>query len=217
MSILVNASGEFVYRTNVFTPQNPYTAMLWVFLDSFAGGDDSGVMRCHPIGGSFGHMDSVAYVQSTGKTALRVIVGSTPTIVNGSATITTGAWRHVALVREGTSSLKLYIDGALDATNTTNTSSWTLNQPLLAFGLSAGAGNRMEGRLANAKVWTRALSADEIIAEMNMARPVSFSSLWAWYPMWTHIDVADYSGNGRTLTADGSPTTEDNPPVSWGA
>lgn len=216
MSVRVDASGEYLYRTSAFNNASAYTLMLWVYLINWAGGDNTGIFRTTGVQANFNELDDVHYRQATAKVEAQVLVGGGGSQTQGSATIAQNAWRHIAAVRESATSFKVYVDGALDLTNTTNVGARSETTPLLALGLSAGASNRIDGRIAHVKTWTAALTADEVVAEMLVARPMRFANLWGWWPLLTHTDLNDYSGNGRTLTADGAPSTEDGPPVAWG-
>lgn len=72
-------------------------------------------------------------------------------------------------------------------------------------------------KFAHVKVWDAALTQTELEQEMWSVRPQRMANLNVWSPLFVHGDVNDYSGNGRNWTAGGTLSTEDGPPVSWGA
>jgi hypothetical protein len=74
-----------------------------------------------------------------------------------------------------------------------------------------------DGRVANIRVYSAALTATELLHEAQLLRPVRGSNLWAWWPLYSHTDLVDYSGNGRDLSSSGTLTTEDGPNVTYGA
>lgn len=127
-----------------------------------------------------------------------------------------GVWQHVALVRTSSTDLAVYRNGVKNtASNTTDVTSRTApGWFLLGFGYFEDA---LDGRLKDVKVWTRALSAAELLNESKQSRPMSATSLYAWYPLAPGSRTKDFSGNGHDLTEINSPTDEADPPVPWGA
>ena len=75
----------------------------------------------------------------------------------------------------------------------------------------------MSGRFSAIKVWDAVLTQAELEQEKWSIRPRRWANLHLWAPCRIATELADYSGNGRTLTATGTLTTEDGPPVPWGA
>ena len=61
------------------------------------------------------------------------------------------------------------------------------------------------------KAWTRALSQNEIKAEMRFVTPVSRRGLWAYWPNC----LKDHSGNGRDLVESEGLTETSSPPLAW--
>ena len=76
-----------------------------------------------------------------------------------------------------------------------------------------------DGRSGVLKVFSAALSEAELLNEMYTILPKRLNVLNSWHPTFndTNDNLLDYSGNGRSLTAAGTLTLEDNPPISWGA
>src|SRR5690606_11748899 len=88
------------------------------------------------------------------------------------------------------------------------TSSLTANT--LRIGQSPWGGEWLNGRMAAVKIWTAALSANEIQAERDYTSPLRTSDLRAWYPFEV-AETTDHSGNGETLSGGSSPSTEPGP------
>lgn len=66
--------------------------------------------------------------------------------------------------------------------------------------------------LAYVRVWTGVVLTDsELRTERDSASAVKTSGLWADWPLADNTDTGDDSGNGRTLTFNGTLTTEDGP------
>ncbi len=78
-------------------------------------------------------------------------------------------------------------------------------------------GGWLNGSVAAVKIWTVALTDAELQAEAATYAPVKTSGLWAAYSFENGPQTNDESGNGRTLTAVGTPTTDaSGPPISGG-
>lgn len=136
------------------------------------------------------------------------------------ADLSTGTWYDLAMVRASATDLRMYRSGSQEGSTLTNNVSSRSDGRYLYLGTWFGLSEFLNGGLANIKIYNRALSADELIAEHVRIRPVSTTDMWAWYPMIgsTIADcVLDWSGNGRNLTAFNTPTVVDGPPVSYGA
>ena len=136
----------------------------------------------------------------------------------GGPTMTVGTPQHIAVVRESSGSLKLYVDGAYqNAANQNITGRSSTQREQL------GMLNTLKGpaRLTAMKQWQAALSVDEILAEMRTIRPLRLTNLHSWHPAIASdkaTALKDFSGNGRDWTEQGTLTTEQNAPsVSWGS
>jgi hypothetical protein len=132
---------------------------------------------------------------------------------NGSYALTVGTWYHLAIVQVTATGFTWYVNGVSQGTNASGWNQWTT----LQLGRNENYGEPLNGCIAHVKIWNQALGAAEIAQEMYTARPQQITGLWAWWPLFAHTDLVDYSGNGRALTGNGTLTTEDGPPVSWGA
>lgn len=132
--------------------------------------------------------------------------GSTNTFpTNG--TLTAGTWYLIQMVRESTTSLKIYADGTLRMTLTDDVSGRAA-ATLIAIGSYNTAPCR--GFLASVKVWTSVLSAGELVAEGRCYQPVK-ALPWAVWPLYGHRN--DESGNARTLTLVGTEAFTPGPPI----
>jgi len=109
----------------------------------------------------------------------------------------------------------IFLDGIQEATaadlgNVSNARLWIGNDKF---------DEPFDGRVAAVKIWEAALTADELRQERWSYAPRRTANLWACYSI---IDLApgnfglDMSGNGRDLTANGTLTYEDGPPITWG-
>lgn len=126
-----------------------------------------------------------------------------------SAPFSTGQWYHVAAVWTG-STWDIYIDGLYITGATTAGETIALNSDNSGgfyLGASYGGGRPMNGYIAEARVWTRALSQTEIANNMNYIDPAT-SGLLAYWRMneWETPGEGDLTGYGnvvRDLTGHG--------------
>lgn len=137
--------------------------------------------------------------------------------INASTGFVVGEWRKVAFSCTGTNG-KLYVATVGGATEVdTGTVSGAASPTAIALGGRAVSDSSewLNGRLAHVRVWDTELAQSEIEAEWASATPVHTADLWADWPLATHADLTDHSGNGRHLSAGStSTTTEDGPPLS---
>ena len=142
--------------------------------------------------------------------------GGAPSVVSGGS-VSVDTWVHLCLVRESVTSLKAYLDGTLVATHTADATGRSAVTRQEMGGQSASNNGPLNGRIALAKMWSAALTPAEIALERETARPCRFTDLWNWAPLMLATELVDYGGNARDWTAGGTLTTEDGPPVHWGA
>jgi hypothetical protein len=92
------------------------------------------------------------------------------TPITGSSIITTGNWVHVVATRSGNTGTKsLYVNGILEASGSDNTN--ILNAyPSITIG-GDGINSFYNGNIANAKIYSRVLSADEVLQNYNALYP----------------------------------------------
>lgn len=86
--------------------------------------------------------------------------GSSQVKLNSNSTFSTNTWYHVAATYDG-ASMKLYINGVLDASNT-RTGNFTANG-IMYLGRNYENARALNGSLDEFRVWKRALSAQEIV------------------------------------------------------
>jgi hypothetical protein len=160
------------------------------------------------LGGTFsydGVTDSIGS-DSDGTTRRVSCAGgsATQTPTNGSWTVDT--WTHVAMVRESTTSLKIYVDGAAVAALacTADVSGRTATSLMTAMNYNQFG---QAGKMADVKAWATSLTAEEVVAEMNSKTTVK-SSPWGYWPMDDTGSVAnclvDSSGNSRNWSQAGA-------------
>jgi len=135
-----------------------------------------------------------------------------------SPEFSTNAWYFIAWAQPAASNGQVWI---WDTSGTMGTASDGAVRPLadntiLELGISFSTGGLI-GRAAGVKLWNAVLTEAEFVNEMRSLRPRRTSNLYLWSPFLNGADTVDHSGNGRSWTAAGSPTSGDGPPVGWGA
>ena len=59
-------------------------------------------------------------------------------------------------------------------------------------------------QVTNVKAWKRLLTSNQLINEMKSESVIDSANLYGWWKMNNSTDLADYSGNGRTLVYRGT-------------
>ena len=121
-----------------------------------------------------------------------------------SGAIEVNKWHHVVFVRNGGSGDKIYVNGA-DRTVSGAASNLSISQKVL--GTSDNTGLWFHGRMHDARVYSRILTASEIVALYNATKQsggdvagtlyaADLAGMWPLEDINTYY-VRDMSGNGR--------------------
>ena len=130
--------------------------------------------------------------------------------------LSTGTWYHMTIARESNTLLRGYLNGVSDGTQAQNQTG--TGTPRIEAGRMAAFSDTLNARMAGYKYWDAALTAAEVINEMQTLAPRRYANLNTWCPMFPGSGerARDYSGNNRDFTESGTLTDEDPPPVSFG-
>lgn len=152
-------------------------------------------------------------------------VGSTRSASPPAASLPTATWNHWAFVFDGAGSAnadkaKWYKNGSLQTSTYEGT--WPTTIPTgdgvgndsFHVGAYDTLSNFTNSRFAHLKIWTTALTAEQVAQEVESRRPHVSTNLVLWAPY--DVDAQDYSGAGHGGTISGA-TTADGPPVGYGA
>ena len=139
-----------------------------------------------------------------------------------TADIYDGAWHYVGMTKVGTGNLNLYVDGLLNAQDTSISSTGSLaNSASLTVGDrdASDNGDEFNGDIDNLKIYRLALNANEIKIDYNANSAVSLGSVanqdnegfagsspTGWWKMDENsgVTVIDSSGNGLNATSTGA-------------
>lgn len=225
MSLRFDTNSEGVVRTANVPNNTAFTFCVWLYIVSDLG---NGVMQ-----GVF-TLNSAQYTcwiywnhsASPGATLFGTYdnIGATFGI-NGFAKPSTGQWVFMWMRCAGTGANQqeggYALAGQTSFTKAATTMTTGRNNPtFMVLGNDNNPGSQGANmRAENFKCWDAALTDDELLREMMRRIPSRTANLNCWHPMMDVTlanNLIDFSGNGRNLTANGTLTVEDGPPIAWG-
>lgn len=195
MSLRYDGATEYAYFLTS-SPDTVWTAVGWIYI--VTDGDTAVPLLWTNDG-------ATAFVTaglSTDGTSPRISTSAGASA--DSASQSTGTWFHVAIVRNGVNAT-LYVAG-----NSAATFGSAPSYTPAAFIIGGNGTVALNGRAARVRLWLAALSEAEIEAEMASNTVVRTADLYANWPLIDNLN--DISGNGRTLTFNGTPSYEADPP-----
>jgi YD repeat-containing protein len=154
---------------SITTDASPFTYSFWV--NSTGGGNT--ILRGED---SFGNGWSV--LVQIDSTILFGIVNSAPAFVplSSNATISTGTWYNIAAVWTPGSGMKLYVNGALDNSNTDTSNTLRSSSKGLQLFITNSSNSSFNGLLDEVEVSNTARSAGWIATEYNnQSSPATFA------------------------------------------
>lgn len=105
------------------------------------------------------------YMEFNGASLGKVLVF--PNGFNSNATLTTNTWYNLVLVSAG-AQVSLYVNGVLDISVNTNGPAFTANG--IGIGADSQGGTPFAGKIAEARVYNKALTAAEVQQNFNALR-----------------------------------------------
>lgn len=210
MSLVLNGSTQYAWRTAPFADGAPFTVSAW-----FKSTSDSALQaiwgeayqantldfwRLSVRGNAAG--DPVGcYVRRAGAANAVTSTG-----------YTTNKWHHALFIEAGSKDHRVYIDGSAGGIDTSNDQAPT-NEDKMSIGALAYSGswaNFFAGKLGEIAIWDAALTVKEKNDLADGVRPSNIrpESLVAYWELTD--DYLDSSGNGNTLTGVASPTFDGN-------
>lgn len=140
--------------------------------------------------------------------------GAHGAVFTASPNIANNQWHHVAMVIDqgnaASKTVKLYVDGVLISTGPTFSTAgdFSTAMNLIVGGVSGTAAGQFNGSLDNVRIWNKAMTASEIIADQDAVVNTPTTNLLAAWDFEGVIgtNVPDVSGNNHPGTLVGSPT-----------
>lgn len=206
MSVRIDASGDYLSRSGGLPAGNLFSVCFWIYITTDRNAQGDLFLITNGAGSQYNKL-----ILGNDGTTLNILDQNGNT---SGTNLSTGTWYHVAYTRNGATQ-KAYVNGVLDITRSNNN---TLTTPA-AVGWGSNTVTWLNGRIANIKLWDAELTIDEINAERNQFLLRRFTNINLWCPTFTGATerLADWSGNGRNLTSNGTLTDEDQPPIPYGA
>ena len=118
--------------------------------------------------------DRNLFLTGDGHISARIYDGSSKSTTS-TATISAGAWSHVAITGNG-SSLKLYVNGILDKTIPAGTANTNYSTPEFILGQATQTISNFSGQISSVKFFDHALSDSEIAVQSGMVFTVNSSA-----------------------------------------
>jgi hypothetical protein len=208
------ATTKYLERTtNLLDYNSNYTAACWIIFNQLTTFD---TLFCFSDG-TANNRDILILDTTVGTTlATRVNVGGAQTTQAGSTTLSTGVWYYVALVRDAQNSLKVYINGSLDSTNTRSTTGRAAISNM-RVGVEQTTNNAINASMAHMLMASTNWSAAQLINQSRLIRPIWASSLYGWWPILIDTNRnKDLSGAGHDWTENGTIGDVANPGITWG-
>lgn len=219
MAIRFDAAGEGLSRSTSLPSATAFTLCGWFKIVGDGAGSNEYLCA---IGDTDGTDWLVFYTRVSGTYSVRLYSPAAGAPVSAGS-ISTGQWYFGALSCAGTGATDAKARfAALGATTFSSASvpGVAFTPTALAFGDTLSYGQWANAAVAGWKLFDRALTDAELLAEMYRLTPASTTNLNLWTPMVHNTAanaVRDFSGNGRDWTAVGTLSVEDGPPVGWGA
>lgn len=182
-----------------------FTIELWFRLDSL------------PTDAPAQFVSNDEYELGVDKPDLGLFTGGHGAGLRGFRQVRAGRWYHVAWIK-GEAGMQLIVNGVLESpTGQTSTPSGRAETDLWIGSDPSQSTWAMHGLIDELRIWRRARSVDEIIADKNRSAPVNPDSLILHYS-FDAIDpdgrIPDVSGNGHTgKLAEGAELTPSDAPI----
>ena len=208
-SALFNGTSDFIETPNLSIQSSAtWTIGVWVYSEHTASGAD------YLFDGREGALDGFS---------LYTTDGNTWTYYDNNGGATTGAnfakkdWYYLTIVRDGSSSVKVYKDGSLTDTLTGRATSYDVTGPFY-IGSRFTTLENFQGNIANFAAWNRALSSDEINSVMWKSYEgltgAESNGLQAWYSLDDITSPAASLANMEQLATDKDATIENKAAIT---
>ncbi|KGO83817.1 hypothetical protein Q762_00790 [Flavobacterium cauense R2A-7] len=169
---------DFVVSTNAVTNNTEnQTYQAWFRIPSIPANSDRILQRGNDgTGGWSVQID----VNAAGKLSAG-ISASPDTFVTGTTVLTPNTWYHATFVFENNNSLRLYLNGNLEASVVIGNRTLRNSDNKLRIGSGNIASEYFNGDIDEVRVWNKVLNATDILSTMNCEIQASETGLVAYY------------------------------------
>jgi hypothetical protein len=130
----------------------------------------------------------------------------------GTTNINDGTWHHIAVVREAGVSVRIYVDGALQATGGVGTSALTAN-PNLSIGGNTLDNRYFRGKIDELRIWNVARTQIQIQGARNFCLTETHAGLIGYYQFEDGAGSA--TASDKTANANNGTLTNMNTTSAW--
>lgn len=185
---------DFIVSTNAVTNNTEnQTYQAWFRIPSIPANNDRILQRGNDgTGGWSVQID----VNAAGR--LSAGISATPdTFITGTTVLTPNTWYHATFVFENNNSLRLYLNGNLEASIVIGNRTLRNSDNRLRIGVGNLASEHFNGDIDEVRVWNKVLNATDILNTMNCELQASETGLVAYYK----FNQGNDSVNNSTVTS----------------
>lgn len=220
MAVRFDAGTDRLTSNGTLVSGSAFSVLCWAYLAT-----DRNALSC--IWGARVSQASGNYklLQTTadGTTVGLWTTGSYSAAPFGGTAVTVGGWWRFGVAINGAA--MMFLRGAAGSSPTVSSVTDAGTGPTLsAMQLNVGASQLnttdfWDGRVANLKVYSAALTSDEMEQELSRYVPFRTNNLERWHPWTRTVPLPDnnYAGTVGGFTVGSTPVTqtEDGPPIPW--
>ena len=220
MAVSLDAAADAVLSTASLPSATAYTACGWFVLSTDRNDYSCLIALDNNTGGgsSTGYINVQTDIDGTSLVAYTDSPTGPGYSMASIATLSVGTPFFVAVTAAGTGAADVKVYYRTESQNSFSSGSLngvTFTPAQIVFGNSQFTNTFWNGRIWNAKVWDRALSASELLVESYYRRVMFPASINRHWLLSDASDTADYSGNGRSATFNGTLATADGSQGLW--
>ena len=210
-----NGSSSYVNCGAINLSGSALTIMGWIKIDQFNTNTSQPGANIASLFGEengaptllrFGDGGALAY----DKLQFVISIGRSSYKLNGTSSLSTGKWYHIAGVYDG-QTMKIYVDGILEASRS-QTGSITTNTTF-QIGQNYNPARTFSGEMDEISVWKAGISQstlrDYMCQSVSSSHP-NYSTLEAYWKLdeVSGNTITDHAGNGHTGSLQNSPTRQ---------
>jgi hypothetical protein len=215
MPVRIDSVSDYIALSTSGAPSfTAFTITFWYQIQVSNAGTDRTLFDIEATGTGTSHRLFVATDN------INYLVNDSITLQPFSTQPSESQWVMAAMSCAGTGAtdLKAYFWNAADPDAAYSSAQMTGNGSTLnqwSIGGNHGFSEFRNARFCFVKVWGAVLSLAELQAERTQGKPVRTSNVNRYHRLLNNTDTSDGSGNGRTVTFNGTVSTEGTEPVPW--